>query len=155
MTAVSGGLLVYRWVGTDVEVLIAHPGGPFWSRKDEGAWSIPKGEIDPAESPRDAALREFAEETGFEPPSGPLRDLGSVTLKSGKVVSAWAAEGDYDPEALRPGTFEMEWPPRSGRTSRFPEIDRVAWCSPAEARVKLNPAQVELVERLLTALGGA
>jgi predicted NUDIX family NTP pyrophosphohydrolase len=145
----SAGILLYRTADHAVEVLLVHPGGPFWARKDDGAWSIPKGEYDDAEDPRDCALREFEEETGTALPPGELIELGSVKQKGGKVVSAWAAEGDLDADAVRSNTFTMEWPPRSGRTAEFPEIDRAGWFGADEARQKLVPAQVGLLERLL------
>ena len=130
-----------------------HPGGPFWARKDSGAWSIPKGEYDDAEDPLACALREFEEETGTAlDPAEPL-DLGSVTQRSGKVVTAWAAEGDLDAASISSNTFTMEWPPRSGTSAEFPEVDRAGWFGLEEAREKLNPAQVELVDRLAERLG--
>ncbi|WP_372789462.1 NUDIX domain-containing protein [Paraconexibacter sp.] len=150
----SAGLLPYR-VAPDgqVEVLIAHMGGPFWARKDERAWSIVKGEYDPTvEDPLDAARREFCEETGFAVPAGAPRPLGEVRQSGGKTVVAWAVEADLDPGALTPGTFTMEWPPRSGRQQEFPEIDRVAWVDPDGARAKLVSGQVPLVDRLLDVL---
>lgn len=125
-----------------------HPGGPFWARKDLGAWSIPKGEVDEGEDPRACALREFAEETGTRLPDGALDDLGSVKLKSGKLVQAFAVAGDLDAAAVSSNTFELEWPPRSGRTQSFSEIDRAEWFALDAARAKLNPAQAELVDRL-------
>ena len=130
-----------------------HPGGPYWSRKDAGAWSIPKGEVEEGEDPRTAALREFAEETGTRLPNGALEPLGSVKLKSGKLVHAFAVAGDLDPEALVSSTFELEWPPRSGRTRTFPEVDRAGWFGLDEAREKLNPAQAAFVDRLAGAGG--
>jgi predicted NUDIX family NTP pyrophosphohydrolase len=145
----SAGILLYRITGDGPEVLLVHPGGPYWARKDAGVWSIPKGEHDDAEDPREAALREFEEELGTPPPDGEPIDLGNVKQKSGKVVSAWALEGDLDVEAVRSNTFTMEWPPRSGRTSEFPEIDRAGWFDPDAAREKLVAAQAELVDRLL------
>ena len=130
-----------------------HPGGPFWARKDAGVWSIPKGEYDDAEDPLACALREFEEETGTAlDPAEPL-DLGSVTQRSGKVVTAWAAEGDLDAASISSNTFTMEWPPRSGTSAKFPEVDRAGWFGLEEAREKLNPAQVELVDRLAERLG--
>ncbi len=130
-----------------------HPGGPFWARKDAGVWSIPKGEYDDTEDPLACALREFEEETGTAlDPAEPL-DLGSVTQGGGKVVTAWAAEGDLDAASISSNTFTMEWPPRSGTSAEFPEIDRAGWFGLEEAREKLNPAQVELVDRLAERLG--
>jgi predicted NUDIX family NTP pyrophosphohydrolase len=128
-----------------LEVLIAHPGGPLWANKDAGHWSIVKGEINPEEEPRTAAAREFEEETGWICPPGNWLDLGSVRLKSGKTVLAWAIEADLDPSTLSPGLFSMVW---KGRRQEFPEIDRVAWCNPGEARLLLNPAQADFVGRL-------
>ena len=144
----SAGILLHRPGKAGPEVLLVHPGGPLWARKDLGAWSIPKGEVDEGEDPRACALREFAEETGTRPPDGALEDLGSVKLKSGKLVLAYAVAGDLDPETVRSNTFELEWPPRSGRRQSFPEIDRAGWFALDEARAKLNPAQAELVDRL-------
>lgn len=151
----SGGVVLFRRGDRGLEVLIAHPGGPFWARKDEGAWSIPKGEVDRGETPFEAALREFREETGVRLDPDELIPLGTVTQRAGKVVHAWAAEGDADPNALTSSTFSMEWPPRSGRTATFPEIDRVEWVSTEVAARKLNPAQAELIDRLVTLLGGS
>jgi predicted NUDIX family NTP pyrophosphohydrolase len=148
----SAGILLYRLTGGAPEVLLVHPGGPFWARKDAGVWSIPKGEYDDAEDPRACALREFEEETGTALPPGELIELGSVRQKSGKVVSAWAAEGDLDADSVRSNTFTMEWPPRSGRTAEFPEIDRAAWFGIDAAREKLVAAQAELLDRLLERL---
>ncbi len=142
----SAGILLHRNGGA--EVLLVHPGGPFWARKDEGAWSIPKGEYDDGEDPRACARREFAEETGTELPDGALAELGTVRLKSGNVITGFAVEGDLDPATIRSNTFELEWPPRSGRTQAFPEVDRAAWFGLDEARVKLNPAQAAFVDRL-------
>jgi predicted NUDIX family NTP pyrophosphohydrolase len=144
----SAGILLYRQSGDAVEVLLVHPGGPLWARRDTGAWSIPKGEYGDEEDPRACALREFEEETGTALPPGDLIGLGEVRQKGGKVVSAWAAEGDIDADAVESNTFTMEWPPRSGRTAVFPEIDRAGWFGLDLAREKLIPAQVELVERL-------
>ena len=144
----SAGILLHRNAGGSAEVLLVHPGGPFWARKDLGAWSIPKGELDDGEEPRACALREFAEETGTQLPAGELEDLGSVALKSGKLVLAFAAAGDLDPATISSNTFELEWPPRSGRTQSFPEIDRADWFPLDAARAKLNPAQAELIDRL-------
>src|SRR3954454_24398033 len=144
----SAGILLYRRTGEQPEVLLVHPGGPFWARKDAGAWSVPKGEYDDEEEAQACALREFAEETGTALPPGELVDLGSVRQKSGKVVSAWAAEGDLDADRIQSNTFEMEWPPRSGRTQTFPEVDRAGWFALDAAREKLNPARVAFLERL-------
>jgi predicted NUDIX family NTP pyrophosphohydrolase len=148
----SAGLLLCRPGSDGPEVLLVHPGGPFWARKDQGAWSIPKGEYEAGEDPRAGAAREFEEELGAPLPADELIDLGTVKQRSGKVVAAFAAEGDLDPAAVRSNTFEMEWPPRSGRTREFPEVDRAGWFDPASAREKLVPAQVEFVDRLLERL---
>jgi predicted NUDIX family NTP pyrophosphohydrolase len=135
-----------------IEVLLAHPGGPFWQRKDAGAWSLPKGEYEDPEQPLDAALREWTEETGFLA-SPPFLPLGDVKQKNGKRVLAWAFEGTCDPQGLQCNTFELEWPPRSGRRQSFPEIDRVQWFGLAEARERINPAQAAFLERLEDLLG--
>jgi predicted NUDIX family NTP pyrophosphohydrolase len=129
-------------------VLIVHPGGPFWAKKDEGAWSIPKGEYAEGEDPQACALREFEEETGTALPEGELIELGAAKQRSGKVVTAWGAEGDLDADAIRSNEFEMEWPPRSGRMRSFPEVDRAGWFGLDEAAAKLNPAQGVFIERL-------
>ena len=147
-TASSAGILLHRRGPAGREVLLVHPGGPFWARKDHGAWSIPKGELADGEDPRACALREFAEETGTHLPAGALAELGSVKLKSGKLVLAFAVEGDLDPATLVSNTFELEWPPRSGRMQSFPEVDRAAWFGLGEARERLNPAQAAFVDRL-------
>ncbi len=149
----SAGILLYRLRGGEPEVLIVHPGGPFWARKDAGAWSIPKGEYDDGEDPRACALREFEEETGTLLEPAELTDLGDVRLKSGKQVTAWAVEGDLDADAVVSNTFEMEWPPRSGRRQEFPEVDRAGWFGLREASEKLNPAQVAFLDRLRDGLG--
>jgi predicted NUDIX family NTP pyrophosphohydrolase len=149
----SAGILLYRIAGGAPEVLLVHPGGPYWARKDAGAWSIPKGEYDDGEDPQACALREFEEELGVGLPPGELAELGSVKQKGGKVVTAWAAEGDLDAGAVTSNTFTMEWPPRSGRTAEFPEIDRAGWFEIGTAREKLVPAQTEFLERLLERLG--
>ena len=145
----SAGILLYRVVGDGPEVLLVHPGGPFWARRDAGAWSIPKGEYEEGDDPRGCALREFREETGSELPPGELIDLGSVEQKGGKLVSAWAAEGDLDADAVSSNTFTMEWPRRSGRTAEFPEIDRAGWFGVGAAREKMVAAQAEFLDRLL------
>jgi predicted NUDIX family NTP pyrophosphohydrolase len=147
MAARSAGILLHRQGAHGTEVLLVHPGGPFWVRKDLGAWSIPKGEVDEGEDPRACAQREFAEETGTRL-TGALAELGSVKLKSGKVVLAFALAGDLDAAAVASNTFELEWPPRSGRTQSFPEIDRAAWFGLEAARAKLNPAQAAFIDRL-------
>ena len=149
----SAGLLLHRAGPDGLEVLIVHPGGPFWARRDDGAWSIPKGEIDDeTETALAVAHREFREELGSEPPEGDPIALGEVRLKSGKRVEAWALPGDLDVTTIVSNEFETEWPPKSGRTATFPEVDRAAWCSVAVARVKLNPAQVAFLDRLVDAL---
>ena len=149
----SAGILLHRQGADGPEVLLVHPGGPYWARKDAGAWSIPKGEHDEDEDPRACARREFAEETGTTLPEGALDDLGEVRLKSGKRVAAFAAAGDLDPAAVVSNTFELEWPPRSGRIQAFPEIDRAGWFPLDVARAKLNPAQAAFVDRLEARLG--
>lgn len=135
----------------DPQVLLAHPGGPFWRGKDEGAWTLPKGEYEAPEEPLAAARREFEEETGFEA-APPFLPLGEVVQKNGKRVTAWAFESDCDPAQLRCNTFEVEWPPRSGRRQSYPEVDRVEWFSMADARRKIIPAQRALLDRLEKAL---
>ena len=149
----SAGILLYRPSADGApEVLIVHPGGPLWAKRDAGAWSIPKGEVDPGESPLDAARREFAEELGSAAPDDEAIELGEGRLKSGKRVLAWALAGDLDADAIVSMTFEMRWPPRSGQTVAFPEVDRARWCTIEAAREKLNPAQAALLDRLLAAL---
>jgi predicted NUDIX family NTP pyrophosphohydrolase len=155
MSARSAGLLLYRRRGGRLEVLIAHLGGPFWARREERAWSIVKGEYEQDEAPLAAARREFREETGEAPPDGPALELGEVRQSGGKRVLAWAIEGDFDPQALRSNTFTIEWPPGSGSSREFPEIDRVAWCDPATAARLLVTAQVGLLEALERRLGEA
>jgi predicted NUDIX family NTP pyrophosphohydrolase len=145
----SAGILLYRRSGADVEVLLVHPGGPFWAKKDAGAWSIPKGEYEDGEDARACALREFSEELGAPPPDGELVDLGEVRQKAGKIVTAWALEGDADADQIRSNTFTMEWPPRSGQTKEFPEIDRAQWFALDEARTRILPAQAPLLDRLV------
>jgi predicted NUDIX family NTP pyrophosphohydrolase len=151
----SAGILLFRRRAAGPELLLVHPGGPFWAGKDQGAWSIPKGEHAEGEEPLACALREFEEETGTAlPASAELVDLGEVRLGSGKRVRAWAAEGDLDPDAIRSNTFELEWPPRSGRRQTFPEVDRAAWFGLEEAERRLLPAQVPFAERVREHLGG-
>ena len=153
MTVESAGLLLFRREAGALLVLLAHPGGPFWRRKDLGAWSIPKGELLAGEDPEAAALREFAEELGAAP-AGPLVPLGAIVQRGGKRVHAFAAEGDFDVATMRSNTFAMEWPPRSGRMQSFPEVDRAEWFAPEVAREKLLPAQAELIDRLERTLAG-
>jgi predicted NUDIX family NTP pyrophosphohydrolase len=148
----SAGILLYRQGEAGLEVLIGHMGGPFWERKDEGAWSIPKGETKEGENPLAVAKREFAEELGSAPPDEPFLELGEVRQASGKRVVIFAAQGDLDTESVLSNTFEMEWPRGSGRIREFPEIDRAVWLSLAQAREKLIPAQVPFLERLESAL---
>ena len=143
----SAGVLMYRRQGGRLEVLLVHPGGPYWAKKDDGAWTIPKGEHEASEEPRAAALREFTEETGLVP-CGPLVALTPVRQRGGKLVRAWAVEGDCDPAAVRSNTFTMEWPPRSGRTAEFPEVDRGAWFDVATARRKIRESQAALLDEL-------
>lgn len=150
----SAGIVLYREQTGAVEVLLVHPGGPFWEKKDLGAWSIPKGEYEDGEDPLACALREFAEELGVPPPSDAASDLGSTRQSGGKLVRAWAAEGDLDPTSVRSNTFTLEWPPRSGVSSEFPEVDRAQWFTLAEARRAMNPAQVVFLERLREMLEG-
>jgi predicted NUDIX family NTP pyrophosphohydrolase len=152
MAKQSAGILLYRLVDGAPEVLLVHPGGPVWAGRDAGSWSIPKGEHGDDEDPQACARREFEEETGTRLPDEALAELGTVRQKSGKVVSAWAAEGDLDADAIESNTFELEWPPRSGRVQTFPEVDRAGWFGVESARKKLNPAQVAFLDRLLALL---
>jgi predicted NUDIX family NTP pyrophosphohydrolase len=151
--AQSAGVLLYRIRDGRPEVLLGHMGGPFWARKDDAAWSVFKGEHTADEEPLAAARREFEEETGSRPPEGPALDLGEVRQSSGKRVTAWAMEGDFDPGELRSNTFTVEWPPRSGRQAEFPEIDRAAWFDLDTARRKIVRAQAAFIDRLERALG--
>jgi predicted NUDIX family NTP pyrophosphohydrolase len=144
----SAGLLLHRRAADGLEVLLVHPGGPFWVRRDAGAWSIPKGEYAQDEHPLEAARREFEEELGSAPPSGEPTDLGEIRQRSGKRVRAWALAGDFDAAAATSNTFTMEWPPRSGQMTEFPEVDRAQWFSVAQARAMIVPAQEELLDRL-------
>jgi predicted NUDIX family NTP pyrophosphohydrolase len=145
----SAGILAYRKGARGLEVLLVHPGGPFWRKKDNGAWSIPKGEIDAAEDPEQVARREFAEELGPSASIGPLEPLGEVRQRGGKRVIAFAGESHFDPAALTSNTFDIEWPPRSGRRQSFPEVDRAEWFNIEFARTKMLSGQVELLDRLL------
>ena len=151
VAATSAGILPFRRRGDSIELLLVHPGGPFWAKKDAGAWSIPKGELDDGEESRACALRELEEELGSSLDLTPeqLTGIGSVSLKSGKVVHGWAAEADFDPAELHSNHFSIEWPPRSGRQQEFPEVDRAEWFEPEVARDKINPAQAEFIDRLL------
>jgi predicted NUDIX family NTP pyrophosphohydrolase len=151
MTRQSAGVLVFRAGAAGLEVLLVHPGGPFWAKKDAGAWSLPKGEAEPGEDLLAAARRELAEETGCTVAGEPLA-LGSLRQPGGKVVHAWAVRGDFDPAQLRSGTFTLEWPPRSGRQREFPEVDRAEWFPLAEARTRILRGQLGFLERLERAL---
>jgi len=149
----SAGLLLYQHTGDGLQVLLGHMGGPFFAKRDAGAWSVPKGEYVPEEETAwHAARREFQEELGLPPPDGEALELGEVRQSGGKTVTAWALRADLDPAAITPGTFQMEWPPRSGRVQEFPEIDRVEWFDPDEARRRLKAAQVPFLDRLEAAL---
>jgi predicted NUDIX family NTP pyrophosphohydrolase len=150
----SAGVLLFRRAAAEpsqVEFLLVHPGGPFWAKRDLGAWTIPKGRLEQDEDPRDCALREMGEELGAAPvlDPGDLIELGSVRQRAGKVVEAWAAEADFDPATLASNSFAMEWPPRSGNEQEFPEVDRAEWFDLAAARRKILPAQGDLLDRLL------
>jgi predicted NUDIX family NTP pyrophosphohydrolase len=151
----SAGILLFRRRGKEVEFLLVHPGGPFWANKDAGAWSIPKGQIEAEEEPRSCAIRELEEELGpaAAVDRASLMELGSIRQRAGKVVEAWAAEGEFDPAALESNTFSMEWPPRSGGQQEFPEVDRAEWFELKPARAKILPAQAEFLDRLLEQLG--
>lgn len=150
----SAGMLLFRRGGGEAEFLLVHPGGPFWAKKDAGAWTIPKGQIEEGEEPRACAIRELEEELGAAPALDPegLIELGSIRQRAGKVVEAWAAEADFDPATLASNTFSMEWPPRSGAQEEFPEVDRAGWFGLEAAREKVLPAQAELLDRLLERL---
>jgi predicted NUDIX family NTP pyrophosphohydrolase len=155
----SGGILLFRRQSDGFQVLLAHPGGPYWKAQEYGSWSVPKGIAEDGESLEAVAAREFGEETGFDlpdvarDPTQPHLDLGEITLKSGKVIRAWAVEGDLDPTMCRSNEIEIEWPPRTGRRIVIPEVDRVAWFGVEEARRRAHPAQAAFVERLETQLG--
>lgn len=154
MPVLSAGLLLHRPGPGGIEVLLGHMGGPFWAKKDDAAWSVPKGEHGPAEDPLAAARREFTEEMGSPPPDGPLRELGSVRMRGGKTITVFALEGDFDAEHIESNHFTIEWPPKSGRISSFPEIDRAAWFDTDTARRKLVAAQVPFVDRLVEECDG-
>jgi len=151
---VSAGILLWRRKGTQIEVLLGHNGGPFFARKDAGHWTVLKGEVESGEDLVEVARREFAEETGHRPPDGPLIELGQIRQRSGKLVLAWALEGDLDPDTAVSNTYELEWPPRSGRIQTFPEIDRVAWFELPQARTMIKAAQAPFLDRLEAALRG-
>ena len=153
MTKRSAGILMYRGAGPALELLLVHPGGPFWAKKDQGAWSIPKGEYGEDEEPLACAIREFEEELGSPLPQGAYLELGALVQPSRKMVVAYAIEGEFDPARLKSNHFEMEWPPRSGRRQSFPEVDRAQWFSVAEARVKIQPGQAPFIDRLLAKIG--
>ena len=153
MRNVSAGVLLYRRAGAELQVLLVHPGGPFWKNKDAGAWTIPKGEVNAGEEPLAAARRELEEETGIVP-TEPYLPLGAIRQKAGKTVHAWAGEGDADAEAATSNEIRTEWPRGSGRWLTFPEVDRCAWFTPDAAREKINPAQAELIGRLEALLNG-
>ena len=146
--ATSAGLVLFRVREGTLEVLLGHMGGPYWARKDDTAWSIPKGELSAGEDAWAGALREYAEELGHAPPDGPVIELGEIRQRAGKQIVAFAVEGDFDPARLDPGTFELEWPPRSGSRQAFPEIDRVAWFDLATAKRKIVQGQAPLLDRL-------
>ena len=153
MTRTSAGILLYRYRDGILEVLLIHPGGPFFGKKDLGNWSIPKGEIDPADlDAEQTARREFQEEVGLPVPDGPLIDLGSIRQRSGKLVYAWAVEGDLDTSTMSSNMIELDWPPFSGRKKRFPEVDKWVYCGPEEARSHIKETQIPLLERLEAAL---
>jgi predicted NUDIX family NTP pyrophosphohydrolase len=142
---------MYKRIGHQILLLLVHPGGPFWAKKDLGAWSIPKGEYTEPEDPLTVALREFEEETGSSV-SGQFQSLGELVQPSRKIISAWAVEGDFNPKSLKSNFFEMEWPPKSGERKSFPEVDRAEWFSPTDARKKILPGQCEFIDRLLVLL---
>ena len=148
----SAGILLYCGMGTELRLLLVHPGGPFWAKKDQGAWSIPKGEYGEGEDPLAVARREFEEELGAPAPPGDVVYLGGIVQPSRKVITAFAIEGDFDPATLKSNNFEMEWPPKSGRTQSFPEVDRARWLTLEEARGKILPGQRTFIDRLIESL---
>ena len=147
----SAGILLFRKYKDQYEVLLVHPGGPFWAQKDKGVWSIPKGEYLESEDPLQAAIREMEEETGYRP-KGPFIPLTPVKQKAGKQVMAWAAEGDFDANSIQSNTFKIQWPPKSGKWISIPEVDKAAWLNPAEAKEKINVAQIPFIDELLAFL---
>jgi predicted NUDIX family NTP pyrophosphohydrolase len=151
MPKTSAGILLYRRKDDELRVFLVHPGGPFFAKKDEGAWSVPKGELDEGEDALAAGRREFEEETGCAP-EGTFIQLSPITQKGGKIVLAWAVEGDCDADAIRSNTFALEWPPKSGKVRDFPEVDRAEWFTVDEAKKKINPAQAALVDELVSKL---
>jgi predicted NUDIX family NTP pyrophosphohydrolase len=153
MTKRSAGIVLYRWQGARLELLLVHPGGPFWAKKDEGAWSIPKGEYETGEEPLAVARREFEEELGAPAPEGEIIELGELIQPSRKLVTAFALEGDFEPTRLKSNQFELEWPPRSGRIQNYPEIDHAQWFAPDEALAKILPGQRPFIDRLLARFG--
>ena len=154
MASRSAGIVVYRRRSSGLEFLLVHPGGPYWAKKDEGAWSIPKGEHGDEEDPLQVARRELEEETGLLVEGDPIA-LQPVRQRGGKTVTAWGYEADWDPTRLRSNTFRIEWPPRSGKLTDFPEVDRAAWVTLEQARTKINPAQLPLLEELAATVGAA
>ena len=152
MRKLSAGILLYRGQGPSLEVLLVHPGGPFWAKKDLGAWSIPKGEYDEGDDPLAVARREFEEELGARPPAGDIVSLGELRQPSRKLVTVFALEGDFDPQRLKSNLFEMEWPPKSGTMQSFPEVDRAEWFTPEVAGKKILPGQAPFIDRLLERL---
>ena len=153
MAKLSAGIMLYRKTPQGFEVLLVHPGGPFWAKKDAGAWTIPKGEIADGEEPLEAAKREFLEETGFDI-NGEFRRLDPIKQAGGKIVQAWAIEADCDPAQLHSNRFAIEWPPKSGKTREFPEVDRAGWFTVSEARTKILAGQVGLIDQLVSLLQG-
>lgn len=153
MAKLSAGILLYRGKETARDVLLVHPGGPFWTKKDLGAWSIPKGEYDASEDPLAVAKREFAEELGSPPPETGYLELGELRQPSGKRITAFAVAGNFDPAKLKSNLFELEWPPKSGRLQSFPEVDRAQWFTLADAREKIQTGQAPFLDRLLLLLG--
>jgi predicted NUDIX family NTP pyrophosphohydrolase len=153
MNKLSAGILVYRKNKDEVEVLLAHLGGPFWAKKDDGAWSIFKGEYEGDEKAFDAAKREFKEETSHDPPEGEYIELGEISRKDGKIITAWAVEADFDEDTIVSNLFEMQWPPRSGKLQEFPENDRAAWFTLSDAFPKMHSGQLIFIERLVEKLG--